>query len=132
MDNEKLALLTINDLCQLLADNLNYEYLNIKDFKNCDFAFADESYKEDYVDLETVKYNSTGWYGIKAVDPGFDSEDLMIVAGYYGGQIAPKVIYNQLDNMVTIRTKIWKLIKDVLECGGEYFTADTMLIVEFS
>ena len=132
MDNEKLALLTINDLCQLLADNLDCEHLDIKDFKNCDFAFADECYVRNDVDLETIKYSSSGWYGIKAVDPGFDSDDIMIVAGYYGGQIVPDVIFNQIDNRVEAQRKIWDVIKEALDCGGEYFTADTMLIVEFS
>ena len=79
MDNEKLALLSVYELCELLAVNLDCEHLDIKDFKNCDFAIADECYVRNDVDLETIKYNSSGWYGIKAVDPGFDSDDIMII-----------------------------------------------------
>lgn len=63
---------------------------NSKHFTNCDFALIDnqEIDLNKDIDLEEIHYNSTGWYGIKNLDTGFNSDiygSLNLFADYYGG-----------------------------------------------
>lgn len=62
---------------------------NLKNFTPYDFAVMDTSaFEETPEDLRRVADCSKGWYGIKKVDTGFDSNELQIVADYYGGGCA--------------------------------------------
>ena len=54
----------------------------MEDFTPYDFAVMDTAAFEETPDC------SEGWYGIKRVDTGFDSNELQIVADYYGGGCA--------------------------------------------
>lgn len=57
-----------------------------EDFTPYDFVVMDTAaFEEDPEDLEYVADCSEGWYGIKKIDTGFDSNELQIIADYYGG-----------------------------------------------
>lgn len=61
----------------------------MEDFTPYDFAVMDTAaFEETPEDLRRVADCSEGWYGIKKVDTGFDSNELQIVADYYGGGCA--------------------------------------------
>lgn len=61
----------------------------MEDFTPYDFAVMDTAaFEETSEDLKRVADCSEGWYGIKKVDTGFDSNELQIVADYYGGGCA--------------------------------------------
>lgn len=62
---------------------------NLENFTPYDFAVMDTAaFEETPEDLRRVADYSEGWYGIKKVDTGFDSNELQIVADYYGGGCA--------------------------------------------
>lgn len=58
-------------------------------FTPYDFAVMDTAaFEETPEDLRRIADCSEGWYGIKKIDTGFDSNELQIVADYYGGGCA--------------------------------------------
>lgn len=80
----------------------------MEDFTPYDFAVMDTAaFEETPEDLRRVADCSEGWYGIKKVDTGFDSNELQIVADYYGGGCAaflsldPKEDYEIAIQLVT-------------------------------
>lgn len=60
--------------------------------KDCSFNSLDFSVDTNGINfessLEDERYNVSGWYGIKHIDTGFDSNDYDIVSDYYGGGAA--------------------------------------------
>lgn len=79
----ELKLLTIEELAKLVSSSFTIEEELGKPFEAVDFAIADEF--ADQSDLESVKASSSGWYGIRCVDCGFDSEYVTLAVDYYGG-----------------------------------------------
>lgn len=80
----------------------------MEDFTPYDFAVMDTAaFEETPEDLRRVADCSERWYGIKKVDTGFDSNELQIVADYYGGGCAaflsldPKEDYEIAIQLVT-------------------------------
>lgn len=79
---------TIKDVAEVLYNS------HVKDFserfRNCDFAIDlpidTFNFNDEY--LKDIYENSTGWYGIKKINPGFDSrhdDNVDLFADYYGG-----------------------------------------------
>lgn len=61
----------------------------MEDFTPYDFAVMDTAaFEETPEDFWSIADCSEGWYGIKKIDTGFDSDELQIVADYYGGGCA--------------------------------------------
>ena len=82
---DKYMLGTIKEIAKELYD------LNKKDFVDCDFALIDNQdidLNNKDIDLDEIYHNSTGWYGIKKINTGFDAKannDWNLFADYYGG-----------------------------------------------
>lgn len=109
----KYMLGTIKDIAEELYD------ANSKYFTDCDFALIDnqEIDLNKDIDLEEIHYNSTGWYGIKNLDTGFNSDiygDLNLFADYYGGSCGQyRFVYGD-ENENCIYGEITKMIVDTL------------------
>lgn len=97
-------------------------------FINCDFAVACD---EEYETLAERKYNSSGWYGIKKINTGFDSDDLDLFADYYGGGCG---IYNTLFDGMTPKDCIDIVQKMIIATMNitEYCDKNSILIAEFT
>ena len=102
-------------------------------FIDCDFAVVEkEDFDLDNDDLEIIHINSTGWYGIKKLDTGFDNEygGVDLFADYYGGGCGTyKLIGDWLPDE-DILMYISKMIIGVLSCQEGTVTGDTVLICE--
>ena len=102
-------------------------------FIECDFAVVEkEDFDLDNDDLEIIHINSTGWYGIKKLDTGFDNEygGVDLFADYYGGGCGTyKLIGDWLPDE-DILMYINKMIIGVLSCQEGTVTGDTVLICE--
>lgn len=102
-------------------------------FIECDFAVVEkEDFNLDNDDLEIIHINSTGWYGIKKLDTGFDNEygGVDLFADYYGGGCGTyKLIGDWLPDE-DILMYINKMIIGVLSCQEGTVTGDTVLICE--
>ena len=102
-------------------------------FIECDFAVVEkEDFDLDNDDLEIIHINSTGWYGIKKLDTGFDNEygGVSLFADYYGGGCGTyKLIGDWLPDE-DILMYINKMIIGVLSCQEGTVTGDTVLICE--
>lgn len=103
-------------------------------FVECDFALANDFALDlEKDDLETIYIDSTGWYGIKKIDPGFDSrhdDNVDLFADYYGGGCGTYELigdWEWADNIVkTIKEMIINVLSyqegtitenDVIICG---------------
>ena len=107
-----------------------------KHFKNrfidCDFVLVDkENFDIEQDDLEFIYTNSTGWYGIKKIDPGFDSrhyDDVDLFAYYYGGGCGTYRLIGNWDDNDKIVNTIKEMIVEVLSYQEGTITGDDIII----
>lgn len=126
---DRLALYSVDELSKQLEDEARKCMRYESRFPDCDFALI----SPDEVDMgiEHLSETASGWYGIKAFDPGFDSADLMLFSDYYGGGAASFCsIWEEEWYCSDVAEIIRKTILDTLQCG-ESATKDSMLIVDF-
>lgn len=121
---------TVMELACYLASKIDPEDVLSRPFPDCDFSVLTEEWDGEQ-DLELIKSGACGWYGIKAVDMGFDSDDLILFADYYGGGSAAFCsIWDQIDCEMNVSDIIADVICETLSYCE---TADrkSNLIVEF-
>lgn len=120
-------LCTAEELGAWLAERVEKDVLiGGKNFPDCDFTIAD---RENGDSLYEMARNASGWYGIKAIDAGFDSDQLMLIADYYGGGCASMGTVGEYDEEIAVA--ITATILDTLQTT-ENTKEDTLLLVEFS
>lgn len=129
----KYMFLTIGQFAGYLANNVFRSDLSPKYIKFAyDFALTSCSeFNDSEQDLENLKMSTSGWYGIKTVDCGFDSTDMVIAADYYGGGVA--AIRNVYDGepLNEIKDVIAEEVIYVLENGeGTTLGKEDVVIVE--
>lgn len=128
----KFILGTIDEVAKELykADEKNFA----DRFFDCDFAVANDFDLDlEYDDLETICIDSTGWYGIKKIDTGFDDRhenDVDLFADYYGGGCGTYKLIGDWDDKDLITDIIKEMIIIVLSHQESYITEDTILICE--
>ena len=130
VQQDNLMACRIARLAEYLADN-TYQSGKEWRFTDCDFSIIDED--ENLADLNRVKKDACGWYGIKAVNPGFESTELILVSDYYGGGCASMTQLfwddgNERDNW---KKEIEKAIIETLSVQ-ETVTPDTMLLIDIT
>ena len=83
----KYMLLTIDEFTDYLADKICDAWIKVKDIRFIyDFALSSyDDFNESNQNLEELKASTSGWYGIRTCDCGFDSDEMAVVADYYGG-----------------------------------------------
>lgn len=130
--DNKYMLGTALEIAKELASNIvvNGEttYLSIKDFQDCDFAITDPVCEDE--SLESICYNSNGFHGIKQQHTGFDSNDLELIADYYGGGAG---VYHSIFSGMTEQEcveVICNLIKGTFLKNGSY-SDDELIIAEY-
>ena len=107
-------------------------------FKNriidCDFALVEkENFNVEQDDLKFIYTNSTGWYGIKKIDPGFDSrhyDDVDLFADYYGGGCGTYRLIGNWDDNDKIVNTIKEMIVEVLSYQEGTITGDDIIICQ--
>lgn len=124
-----LAVCTIRELANELAKSIDRESVIDSRFTECDFSIIDIEDESD--DLEYIKSGASGWYGIKKLEAGFDSSDLLLLCDYYGGGCPNLIqIWEGMDGAVEHSQSI---LDGLLGCLNVQETAkpETTLIVEF-
>lgn len=71
---------TVGELASELV-RIYYSVESGNNFPDCSFAAVDEIYET----VEESYENAHGWYGIKSIDTGFDSDRALLISDYYGG-----------------------------------------------
>lgn len=125
---DNLMACRIARLAEYLADN-TYQSGEEWHFADCDFSVIDED--TDLSDLNHVKkVDAAGWYGIKAVNAGFESAALVLMADYYGGNCASvaQLFYDDGDNW---KREIEKAIIATLSVQ-DTVTPSTMLLIDIT
>lgn len=122
---------TIFELAKYLVDNITInddgEFISIPE---CDFCIIDdESTKHT---LKELCSKAEGWYGLKVVNGGFNSDCLVVMSDYYGGGCANIAqIWNDgfgpSDGTVQ---DLRQMIEDTLN-ERESANDDTVLLIEF-
>ena len=118
---------SISKLADHLSDNA-YRENSTWHFTDCDFTVIDGD--SSLSDLSKLKKNANGWYGIKAVEAGFDSDALVLMSDYYGGNCASIV---QLFDGEDVEDKMQSIESAIIETLNinETVTPDTLLLVDF-
>lgn len=134
MDNNtrvKICILTVNELSERLIAEINLKNVLEKPFPECDFAIAE--IKNENESLEAIAETSTGWFGIKSVETGFDSNNLNLIVDYYGGGCANLIeIFNGTEYIKdSVVLDISSAIQKSFDFYGETVDSETKLIVEF-
>ena len=107
-------------------------------FVECDFAIADghvdvgDDLDFEHDDLETIYINSTGWYGIKKLDTGFDNslDNVDLFADYYGGGCGTYKLIGDWDNKDKIISTIREMIIVVFSYQEGNIIGDDIIICE--
>lgn len=123
-----IALEIAKELASNIVVNDEATYLSIKAFKDCDFALADTDCEDE--SLESICNMSNGFHGIKQQHTGFDSNDLELIADYYGGGSG---VYHSIFAGMTEQEcaeAIYDLIKGTFQKNGSY-SDDELIIAEY-
>ena len=137
---ENFMLCTAKELAQYITNKIHIKeewngvslynlYTYTENFPNCDFAIAKIEENADN-SLESISERSEGWYGIKAIDAGFDSTDLLLICDYYTGGCPQMLSIYEGKKKDDVVEGIYSLIKNILKIM-ENFSDNTELIVEF-
>lgn len=122
------AMGTARELAEYMADFLSSEsHIDEEsNFYDCDFAVANTKAEGE---LDEIAASSSGWYGIKKIDTGFDSGNLDLFADYYGGGCG--VFRSLFDGMsrTTIVEELECMLLHTLNCQ-EVCHPDTQIILE--
>ena len=97
-------------------------------FPDCDFAFANGLTEST---LSEVESKAEDWFGIKAVDAGFDSNCLCLVVDYYGGGCAQMIQIEEEDSRDAIETAILNGIIRAYDYAGYVVGKNLYLVAEF-
>lgn len=142
--DNRWAVGTVTDLAHFLSEKISADvfayddqrtyrtYMGYATFPNCDFIIADED-TADKVDIDAAVADG-GWYGIKSVDDGFDSDYLMLVSDYYGGGAASMCTLGccEIDDGAVddVAGVIAHMIAETLSFSNAGVAENTMLVVE--
>lgn len=128
----KYVLGTPKELAEYIVDKsfkFNGALIGNYELKPYDFAVADELIDLNKSTLEEIKASSSGWYGIKQIETGFDFCGIELFADYYGGRCGQ---YETLDydygrnECVMVITEMIINVLNIQETCHE----DTLLIAE--
>lgn len=85
----KYVLCTPEELAEYIVD-VSFEFqgaiMQNYELKPYDFAVVDELIDLNKSTLEEINASSSGWYGIKQIEVGFDFQGIDLIADYYGGR----------------------------------------------
>jgi len=128
----ELKVLTVRQLAEHIASQINLEDVMKTEFPACDFGLIDTDGETvfDQEELEFLHSGVCGWYGIKNVDTGFDSYVLVLIADYYGGSCAELTqIYDGI-SLKDAENEICRIILNSLK-HQEEADETTLMVVEF-
>lgn len=128
----ELKVLTVRQLAEHIASQINLEDVMKTEFPTCDFGLIDTDGETvfDQEELEFLHSGVCGWYGIKNVDTGFDSYVLVLIADYYGGSCAELTqIYDGI-SLKDAENEICRIILNSLK-HQEEADETTLMVVEF-
>lgn len=131
MDN--LKVLTPKTLAEYLVSQLDLEDILGKKFPQCDYGIIDTDGETEFdqEELEFLHSGVCGWYGIKDIDAGFDSDVLVLIADYYGGSCAELTqLYDGIFAEDAAK-EIARIIVDSMNVQEATVTNDTVLMVDF-
>lgn len=124
-----LMVCTVKEFANFLSEGIDTSEPLDSVIRECDFAVLDDECTG--CDIETVKAETFGWYGVKVVpDLGFDTESLILIADYYGGGCEEFCsIWSGIDSFVDPAESILSMI---ISCVGrqEWVDDDSILFVE--
>lgn len=122
-------LCTINELSEWLASRIDPQDVLRNKFPDCDFSIIDISNEEEE-SLECIASGAMGWYGVKEVNAGFDSDSLMLISDYYGGGCASMcTFFDGFDHLYSGCNAIRDLLLETLSCC-ESANGETIVIVD--
>ena len=85
----KYVLCTPEELAEYIVD-VSFKFqgaiMQNYELKPYDFAVANEFIDLNKSTLEEIKASSSGWYGIKQIETGFEFQGIDLIADYYGGR----------------------------------------------
>lgn len=127
----KYLLGTISEISNELYNPKEKEF---KDrFTDCDFAIVSPySFNLDEDNIKFISDNSTGWYGIKKLDTGFDNaQDCVdLFADYYGGGCGTYRLIVDYDYDYSVAKEIEEMIVEVLSFFEGTFKNSDIIVCE--
>lgn len=125
----RYMLCTVRELSEWLASKIDSQNVLHYEVPNCDFSIVDPDCIDEK-DLSRVASAAMGWYGIKEVNAGFDSDSLMLISDYYGGGCASmSTFFDSFDQFWAASDAITDMILETL-CCAESANKNTLLIVD--
>lgn len=128
----KYILGTAKEVAEYIVDEsfrFNGALIGNYELKPYDFAVADELIDLNKSTLEEIKASSSGWYGIKQIEAGFDYQGIDLIADYYGGRCMVcgelELDYSRAECVMVIIEMIMNVLNIQDTCHE-----DTLLIAE--
>lgn len=115
-------------LISACTDNFDTYWEEENKFKGCDFMVAYDYNSNET--LEDIVQNNSGWYGIKSIDAGFDSNDTVLISDYYGGGCVSTGVFIDGEELVSCEDTVVDMITQTLSVSEVYYKEETVLIVD--
>ena len=129
---DKYVLGTPHEIAEYIIDKLlgfRGALMSNYDLTPYDFAVADDLCDTNELSLEEIKGSSSGWYGIKQIDAGFDYQGINLIADYYGGRCMVcselELDYSRAECVAIVEEMIMNVLNIQDSCHE-----DTLLIAE--
>lgn len=127
----KYILGTVTEIAEVIIQEsfeFDFEELTEGRLKAYDFAVADVSENQS---LQEIALSSSGWYGIKQIDTGFDSYGYDLITDYYGGGSLQHGYIEAEDSRITCIKIVESMILNTFNVR-EFLDKDTLLIAELA
>lgn len=124
---DNLMLCTIRELATFLTNSISISDVPDSFCPNVDFSVINDDAEKD---INKIYDNANGWYGLKVIDAGFDSNCLNIIVDYYGGFCASFLEITPDDCEKGVEKALEDAIINTLECQEGGINRNTFLIVE--
>lgn len=131
---DDLKVMTVRQLAAHIASQIDLEDVLKNRLPICDFGIidTDDETEFDQEELEFLHSGVCGWYGIKDIDTGFNSVNLVLIADYYGGCCTELTQLYDGISLDDATNEITRIIVNSLNVQETGVTEDTLLLADFT
>lgn len=130
----RFKIMTVSQLAEYISSKIDPDNVTANPFIECNFAPVDPGIDDVDEKAANDMLGMPCWYGIKSIDAGFSSSDLILISDYYGGGCASMVsLWNGMNDFGedAMTDGITECILDTLRHEYRADEETKLLVVEY-